>query len=88
MNIALCNHNKRYSDRDHWDRDACGDPCPDKRHSAAEHENEGNGQKRQIPRRRLLEFHDFTSLYSVHDALTGVSTHRRKPLSSRPVAGI
>jgi hypothetical protein len=43
MDVASFDRHKRYSNGDHRDRDAGGDPTAGQRHCAAQHESHGNG---------------------------------------------
>jgi hypothetical protein len=57
VDIALFNYDERNSDRDQRDREACGDPSADERHSAAEHEDYGGRQQNEISPGCLSELH-------------------------------
>jgi hypothetical protein len=57
VNVTLFDRHERDSDRDHGDRNACGYPSADQGHCTAEHEDNGDRQQSDIPRRRLSELH-------------------------------
>jgi hypothetical protein len=86
VDIALFNYDERNSDRDQRDREACGDPSADQRHSTAEHEANGDRQQQQIPPRRLSDLHlsHLLTVKSLSGSSLGVSVEPRIQIKETP----